>query len=77
MGKIGNKELSRVLTEKHGLERSDADRFVELMFDVLNNGLKEEKLVKVKGLGTFKTFGRGWTRRVEEVQAKACGMVTL
>ena len=54
MGKIGNKELSRVLTEKHGLERSDADRFVELMFDVLNNGLKEEKLVKVKGLGTFK-----------------------
>lgn len=31
----------------------------------------------LKGLGTFKTFGRGWTRRVEEVQAKACGMVTL
>jgi nucleoid DNA-binding protein len=54
MGKIGNKDLSRVLSEKHGLDKADADKFVELMFDVLNTGLKEEKLVKVKGLGTFK-----------------------
>lgn len=31
----------------------------------------------LKGLGTFKTFGNGWTRRVLEVQARACGMVAL
>lgn len=54
MGKIGIKELATALTEKHGLQKADAEKFVAAMFDVLNNGLQTDKQVKVKGLGTFK-----------------------
>lgn len=54
MSKIGNKELARVLMEKHGLDKEAAERFVEQMFDVLGEGLQTDKMVKVKGLGTFK-----------------------
>lgn len=54
MSKIGNKELARVLMEKHGLDKAAAERFVEQMFDVLGEGLQTDKMVKVKGLGTFK-----------------------
>jgi len=54
ISKIGLKELAAVLTEKHGLEPQDAEKFAKTMFDVLNNGLHYEKIVKLKGLGTFK-----------------------
>jgi nucleoid DNA-binding protein len=32
----------------------DAETFVAMLFDVVNDGLMKDKLVKVKGLGTFK-----------------------
>lgn len=54
MSKIGVNELAAVLASKHGLEQSVAEIFVRQMFDVINEGLKNEKLVKIKGLGTFK-----------------------
>lgn len=54
MSKIGNKELARVLADKHGLDRQAAEQFVAQLFDVLNEGLHYDKQVKVKGLGTFK-----------------------
>lgn len=54
MSKIGNKELARVLADKHGLDRQAAEQFVARLFDVLNEGLRDDKQVKVKGLGTFK-----------------------
>lgn len=54
MGKISNKELAEILTEKHGLSKQDAEKFVTKMFEVVGDGLQADKLVKVKGLGTFK-----------------------
>ncbi len=54
MSKLGNKELARVLVEKYEIERTEAERLVSLCFDVINEGLRNDKLVKVKGLGTFK-----------------------
>lgn len=54
MSKIGNKELARVLSERYELERTSAEEFVGMMFEIINDGLKYDKLVKVKGLGTFK-----------------------
>lgn len=56
MSKITNSDLAKVLMEKHGLDKADAERFVALMFDILNNGLRQDKLVKIKGLGTFKVI---------------------
>lgn len=57
MSKLGIKELSSSLFDKHGLGKTDAEKFVSAVFDVINEGLVSDKLVKVKGLGTFKIIG--------------------
>lgn len=57
MSKLGIKELSSSLSDKHGLNKNDAEKFVAAIFDVINEGLETDKLVKVKGLGTFKIVG--------------------
>jgi nucleoid DNA-binding protein len=54
MTKIVNRELARVLMEKHDLDRQAAEDFIVKLADVLNDALRMEKQVKVKGLGTFK-----------------------
>lgn len=54
MNKIGLDDLLKIIVEKHNLSAADAEKFVRLMFDTVNEGLQDDKLVKVKGLGTFK-----------------------
>lgn len=49
-----NKDLAAILSEKHGLSKMEADKFVVTMFGLINDALSKDKLVKVKGLGTFK-----------------------
>ena len=49
-----NSFLIDMLTSKMGLEVAEAEAFITTMFKVVNEGLKEDKLVKIKGLGTFK-----------------------
>ena len=49
-----NSFLIDMLTSKMGLEVAEAEVFITAMFKVVNEGLKEDKLVKIKGLGTFK-----------------------
>lgn len=46
--------LASRLTKKHRLTQDAAEKFVRQMFETANEGLAEEKLVKIKGLGTFK-----------------------
>ena len=50
------KEIAIALSEKYGIPRKQAERFVQTFFDVLSDGLHQDKLVKVKGLGTFKVI---------------------
>lgn len=57
MSKTTIKELALSLSEKHDLSQADAERFVATLFEVINEGLEDEKLVKVKGLGAFKIIG--------------------
>lgn len=47
-------DLAHDLAARQGLSQEAADRFVELMFKVLHEGLVNDRQVKVKGLGTFK-----------------------
>ncbi len=47
-------DIAKILAEKHDLKQKEAENFILLLFDVVNEGLHNEKLVKVKGLGTFK-----------------------
>ncbi len=49
-------EFARILAEKHGIRQDDAQSFLDNFVSVLNDGLRDEKLVKVKGLGTFKVI---------------------
>lgn len=51
---MNKQDIAAVLAVKHGLPQKEADSFLSQVIDVLNDALKEEKLVKVKGLGTFK-----------------------
>ena len=54
MSKVSITELSSKLMEKHGLKRTEAELFIRQFVGVINDGLKNDKSVKVKGLGTFK-----------------------
>lgn len=47
-------DLAAPLAEKFKITQKEADKFLSLMVDVLNDGLHDDKLVKIKGLGTFK-----------------------
>ena len=54
MAKI--QDLAKYLSAKHKIQQKEAERFLTALVDVLNDGLHYEKLVKVKGLGTFKVI---------------------
>ena len=54
MAKI--QDLAKYLSKKHKIQQKEAERFLNALVDVLNEGLHYEKLVKVKGLGTFKVI---------------------
>lgn len=54
MGKISIQDLSSVLVEKRGLSKKDASNFITEMFDIVQLELEKDKIVKIKGLGTFK-----------------------
>lgn len=42
------------LAEKQGIKRADAETFVKSIFDIIKDALITDKIVKIKGLGTFK-----------------------
>ena len=54
MERISIQELAVVLTNKSGLKRKEAERFAMTIFEVVKEGLLADRLVKIKGLGTFK-----------------------
>ena len=54
MARILINELASVLNERKKLNKKDATNFVNELFNLIQEGLDEDRLVKVKGLGTFK-----------------------
>ena len=56
MSKISLSDLAQRLAEKSGISQQDAELFIRKMFDVANEGLQSDKLVKMKWLGTFKVM---------------------
>ena len=47
-------DIADLLVERHGLDKKDAELFIENMFELIEESLATEKYVKIKGLGTFK-----------------------
>lgn len=54
MSKSNISRLAKSISSKHGLTQAEAERFISKMFEVTNEGLHEDKLLKIKWLGTFK-----------------------
>lgn len=56
MAKVSIVDMAKAIVSKHGLSQQEAEKFVTALFDVINEGLYRDKIVKVKGLGTFKVI---------------------
>lgn len=54
MGKLTIQELAKILVEKNKLTTKEANQFAATMFEIIQQQLDSEGLVKIKGLGTFK-----------------------
>lgn len=54
MGKIQIAELADILVQRNGLNKRDAKTFVSAIFDIVKEGLAKDKIVKIRGFGTFK-----------------------
>ena len=59
------KRLAQIITVKMSLSQEESEQFVESMFQVIKEGLGKDKIVKVKGLGTFKIIGLDSSESVE------------
>jgi nucleoid DNA-binding protein len=82
MSKITIQEFAERLAERKGMSVSDAQRFLTAMLDTINDGLKDEKIVKVKGLGTFKVIDVKQRKSVdvntgEEIIIEGRGKITF
>ena len=54
MAKTSLQILAEAIARRHQIEAKEAATFAEAIFDIINEGLKRDKVVQVKGLGTFK-----------------------
>ena len=54
MGKITLVNIAEELVAKSGLAKEDADKFLHAFVETIEKGLRKDKIVKVRGLGTFK-----------------------
>ena len=54
MGKYTIQQLAEILVKKNGLNEKEAQDFVVAIFEIVKEGLEQDKLVKIKGFGTFK-----------------------
>ena len=48
------KDIAKLLVEKHKMSMTIADDFLQNMVEVINEGLLQDRMVKIKGFGTFK-----------------------
>ena len=54
MGKLTIQEIAAVLQQKNGFDKREANSFVSTMFQIIQERLESDGIVKIKGLGTFK-----------------------
>lgn len=52
--KITQIELAARMAKRTGFTKQDSENFVRMFFETVREGLLQDKLVKIKGLGTFK-----------------------
>jgi nucleoid DNA-binding protein len=52
--KIGLQDLVALLAEKSNIAKKDAETLIKECFEIMEEGLLEDKLLKIRNLGTFK-----------------------
>ncbi len=52
--KLYIQDLIKLLAEKQSIETTEAEAFVRAVFDIIKDALETDRVVKIKGLGTFK-----------------------
>lgn len=53
-GKVLLQDLAQSLAAKKKMQKKDAEAFLKAFFETISSGILEDKIVKIKGLGTFK-----------------------
>lgn len=53
-GKVLLQDLAQSLAAKRKIQKKDAEAFLKAFFETISNGILDDKIVKIKGLGTFK-----------------------
>lgn len=53
-GKVLLQDLAQSLAAKKKIQRKDAETFLKAFFETISEGILQDKIVKIKGLGTFK-----------------------
>lgn len=53
-GKVLLQDLAQSLAAKRKMQKKDAEAFLKAFFETISNGILDDKIVKIKGLGTFK-----------------------
>ena len=54
MGRLTIQDVAAVLQQKNGFDKQEANSFVATMFQIIQERLEADGIVKIKGLGTFK-----------------------
>ena len=52
--KVLLQDLAQSLAAKRKMQRKDAEVFLKAFFETVSDGILQDKIVKIKGLGTFK-----------------------
>ena len=48
------KDIAKIVASQHNIRVAEAEEFVQKLVDTINEGLEADRLVKIKGFGTFK-----------------------
>ena len=51
---ITTKDIAKIVASQHNIKVAEAEEFVQKLVDTINEGLEADRLVKIKGFGTFK-----------------------
>ena len=48
------KDIAKIIASQHGIKPAEAEKFLQQFVETVNEGIDADKLVKIKGFGTFK-----------------------
>lgn len=49
-----SKDIAKIIASQHGIKPAEAENFLQQLVDLINEGIENDRLVKIKGFGTFK-----------------------